>query len=734
MTTKTLKDLFEVYKPKSPDEQKFVDKHVTIKHKDRNGNDDDVFKGNTKYIKRKEERKGYDVGEDEKVYEETDVEESYGAASKRAEASRQRAIKNAAKAYKTHGNMDRAIKDHDLFAKDAVKIKAHLGEEVEDLEELSKSTIKSYASKALSTPYEYNSNGDIKYTSKTLKRQRGANKALDKLTGKAKVGVQEEVEEIDELSHDTLRRYRMKAKSIGDHEKGDINYRAKGRELAGRKTYGGRVTGIEKAKVMAKEEVEDLDESTKIAAHLIKRYGDNVRKSHVVSAAKDFGVDASKLAKAVRTKLGKTTLGEEVELEEGMMKLSKVHIVHHHDHPAAKEFAKNYTAGMKGDHRESGPNEADEKASNAFHQRYTGVRTREGFAGSGTHVYTDHKTGAKWKVDRHPNGKTFYGTDHIISHHTGPIHESFDLEEGEVLDTVAEDRVLRSLVAYYEELGEEVLIDDIIAIAEEMIDELSVNKLDQYRSKARQDLIDADANDDNRLYNKRAKGYVAASRKVQKKLTKEEVENLDELSKGKLAAYIPKAEDSADELEVKGIKGDNASWRKMHKRLDSVLKAKHKWIHAKEEVEEIDELSKPTLASYAKKAGGTGLNSAGAHGMDYGVKVGSGTFSKKSKDAALKKATNRAKGVERAITRLTKEDVINITLQKLSPVLEDVEPLTPEERLVSKLDGLSEGHIHLLLSLFENLNEDNQTKMLSAVDTKEGIDGLIDFAIENRGE
>jgi hypothetical protein len=56
---------------------------------------------------------------------------------------------------------------------------------------------------------------------------------------------------------------------------------------------------------------EDLDESAKIAAHLIKRYGDNVRKSHVRSAANDFGVDASKIAKAVRKKLGKTTLDEE---------------------------------------------------------------------------------------------------------------------------------------------------------------------------------------------------------------------------------------------------------------------------------------------------------------------------------------------------------------------------------------------------------------------------------------
>ena len=64
------------------------------------------------------------------------------------------------------------------------------------------------------------------------------------------------------------------------------------------------------------EEVEDLDETAKIVAHLQKRYGDNIRKSHVASAAKDFGVDASKLSKAVRKKLGKSMLDEEEQIDE----------------------------------------------------------------------------------------------------------------------------------------------------------------------------------------------------------------------------------------------------------------------------------------------------------------------------------------------------------------------------------------------------------------------------------
>ena len=75
------------------------------------------------------------------------------------------------------------------------------------------------------------------------------------------------------------------------------------------------------AKGYAAEEVE-LDENAPIVAHLQKRYGDNIRKSHVRSAANDFGVDASKLAKAVRTKLGKNMLDEE---DDGWYTHSQMH-------------------------------------------------------------------------------------------------------------------------------------------------------------------------------------------------------------------------------------------------------------------------------------------------------------------------------------------------------------------------------------------------------------------------
>jgi hypothetical protein len=82
----------------------------------------------------------------------------------------------------------------------------------------------------------------------------------------------------------------------------------------------------------------------------------------------------------------------------------------------------------------------------------------------------------------------------------------------------------------------------------------------------------------------------------------------------------------------------------------------------------------------------------------------------------------------------TKEDIINRTIEKYMPEVADIKPLTMEERLAKKLDSLSEGHTALLFSLFTNLNEDNQMKMIEACSDRDGINELIDFALENRGE
>jgi hypothetical protein len=57
----------------------------------------------------------------------------------------------------------------------------------------------------------------------------------------------------------------------------------------------------------------ELLENASIADHLIKRYGDNVKQSHIKSACNDLGGNPAKVAKLVRKRLGKDYLGEEVE-------------------------------------------------------------------------------------------------------------------------------------------------------------------------------------------------------------------------------------------------------------------------------------------------------------------------------------------------------------------------------------------------------------------------------------
>ena len=83
--------------------------------------------------------------------------------------------------------------------------------------------------------------------------------------------------------------------------------------------------------------------------------------------------------------------------------------------------------------------------------------------------------------------------------------------------------------------------------------------------------------------------------------------------------------------------------------------------------------------------------------------------------------------------KMTKEDIINRTIEKYMPEVADIKALTMEERLAKRLEGFSEGHTVLLFSLFTNLNEDNQLKMIDACQDREGIIQLIDFALENNG-
>lgn len=195
---KTLKQVIEIYKPKAGDEQKFVDKHVIASKEDPNGNGDEVFKGTkVKVLDRKKERHGYDVGADDKVYEEKTPK--WNPIKHIPKEKQNDAIKTAAKDVKRGSYADRAA----LLRAGGVKEETVV-EETEQIDELSKTTLGNYvksaarnavAARKIGADFEHRgkrakssgmkaANDEIsqKYKEKSWKRRDGIEKAVNRLT------------------------------------------------------------------------------------------------------------------------------------------------------------------------------------------------------------------------------------------------------------------------------------------------------------------------------------------------------------------------------------------------------------------------------------------------------------------------------------------------------------------------------------------------------------------------
>lgn len=187
---KTLKDFLNERQlgpmvVKNPDEQKFIDKHVVAKTADRNGNDDELFKGSkVKMADRPKHRKGYNPGEDEAVYEELKGNQ-----------------------HKIDANKNGKVDAHDFKLLRGKKKK--VAEEAEELEELSKATLGSYVKKAKDQMSRSDQiagielgqrhmgarpgNKERKHNQRASKRYFGIDKAVDKLT-KEEVQVDEKLD------------------------------------------------------------------------------------------------------------------------------------------------------------------------------------------------------------------------------------------------------------------------------------------------------------------------------------------------------------------------------------------------------------------------------------------------------------------------------------------------------------------------------------------------------------
>ena len=196
----------------------------------------------------------------------------------------------------------------------------------------------------------------------------------------------------------------------------------------------------------------------------------------------------------------------------------------------------------------------------------------------------------------------------------------------------------------------------------EQIDELSKTTLQSYRDKAAKDVGRAYAihqdpykktnKDDMRKLSNRVKG----DERAEIGLKKEDIQ-LDEISKKTLGSYVNKAEKEEDKYQQNYTKLRNIRDkthgkfsddtphmtdldRKYVNRANGVYTAKQKL--AKEEAEHINELDKKTIGSYAKKA------------------TKDLKWQQTMRPFDAKRISNREKGIDKAIDKLTKEEAEQI--------------------------------------------------------------------------
>lgn len=301
---------------------------------------------------------------------------------------------------------------------------------------------------------------------KDTNRMVGIGRATERLT-------KEEVEQIDEISKKTLGSYATKALQRGDiaarmsHSDSDEMDKIASKRLGGVKKAVGKMAGkktaeriranIDKAREAARNRYTDKDDQGKsyyaaqkgiskireeveldeVSKDTLKSYRDkattqldkdfqDARKGHPGLSNRVVSKRVAGIEQAYQ-KLRK----EEVEHIDEAMKLDRVNIVHSHG-SEAENFAKEYVKGHKGDYAPGGPSEKHVKDSEKFHATYKRIDGRSGFGGSGHDIYQHNTTGEKFRVDRNANGKGFYGTDHFVS----KIHE-----EVEQIDEISKDTV-----------------------------------------------------------------------------------------------------------------------------------------------------------------------------------------------------------------------------------------------------------------------------------------------------
>jgi len=213
----------------------------------------------------------------------------------------------------------------------------------------------------------------------------------------------------------------------------------------------------------------------------------------------------------------------------------------------------------------------------------------------------------------------------------------------------------------------------------------------------------------------------------------EEVEQIDELSNDTLGQYIRKsAGQMATNAMAAGVEKNKGNQKAVNATLLKALKRQHgigvavkKIVKENmKEAEQIDELSKNLLGRYIK-ASKSDIRYAGKQYVRSRQ-----DNDEKEKRYADKLAQKRYKGVNMAVDKLTKEEVIDSVFETyINDKLVSIDPL---ERLEENLSSLSNKNLELIVNLFNELTEENQYSLIELTESKEGIDELLDYIINGQ--
>jgi hypothetical protein len=485
--------------------------------------------------------------------------------------------------------------------------KLKMSEEVEQIDEISVNKMQDYHAAAKQNRagndaiiMGRHSGSDAKAYSDNEKRKKGLDmvrkKIHDKVVRKEEVELEEE--QLDEISKDTLDSYNNKASNsirkniwkseggtkLSDKENQSDRKRSKGMDNADAKLGG-------YAKINAKEEVE-LDEK--------------VVNPYAVGMATAMKVT-----------------GDEPPLEKST--ITKAHKI-------AKAI-KNEAMDKVGKEDSDIDNDGDvDKSDSYLHNRRKAIAKaiKEEVALDEATVHTDFTD----KPTPLPNKK------------------AYDIER------MSDTKKPVSLKKAPWEKNEEV----------EQIDELSKKTLGSYVKKAAGDAVtkayragDVRDKDSGKNYMK-ALGRQIGISTATSKLAKEEVEELDELSKKTLGSYVKKASRNLAGREYKrGAEKDTSTsnLQKSYKRDMGIAKAVDKLT--KEEVENLDEVSKDTLVSYIRKAVPSAIkNSASAKAQGDLAKTNRDKSADKKAKEDFHTAANRQRGINLAAKKLANEEVEQI--------------------------------------------------------------------------